>query len=417
MPKIERTQIQTLNDFMEWIQQLVSGEYLFRGISNEEYEIEASAYRRLANKEDKNLEKLLEINRSLIKDARLHGHNYRNGTELSELEILAELQHFRVATCLIDFTYNAQVALWFACQPDSKNSPNSGESSNGKVVAVRNNPDGLKEITPELLSKDTKIDYFFEEDKDGQYPLYQWQPRQLNNRIVPQHSVFLFGGAKIEEAAECIIIESSKQAILTALQRVSAITEATLFPDFDGFTRLRSHNVPYTQFNTADYKERGSRAYQRREYEDAITDYDMVISLNPDDAEAYYLRGLAKGNLAQYESAIADFNEAIQLDSRYVRAYANRGLARYRLGQYEETIANFDSVIALNLEDAHAYYWRGLAKKNIDRFDEAKIDLRKALQLARLVSDETLIAESEQLIDEIESHTESRFQYEQTLLR
>ena len=411
MQKKERTQIATLNEFVEWAQQLVSGEYLFRGFSNEEYEIEASAYRRLTNKEDKNLEKLLEINRSLIKDARLHGHNHKNGRELSELEILAELQHFRAATCLIDFTYSAQVALWFACQP------NSEESSNGKVVAVRNNPDGIKEIVPELLGKEIKIDRFFEEDKDGKFPLYQWQPRQLNNRIVAQHSVFLFGGGKIEKAAECIIMESNKQAILTALQQVSGITEATLFPDFDGFTRLRSHDIPYTQLRASDYKERGSRSYQRREYEDAIIDYDEVISLSPHDSEAYYLRGLAKGNLAQYESAIADFNEAIQLNPRYAKAYANRGLAWYHLGQYEETIVNFDSAIGLNPDDAHAYYWRGLAKKNLDRFEEARIDLRKSLQLARLVGDEMLIAESEQLVDEIESHTEGRFEYEQTLFR
>ena len=39
--------ITTLSEFMEWTQQFAPGEYLFRGISNENYEIEASAYRRL----------------------------------------------------------------------------------------------------------------------------------------------------------------------------------------------------------------------------------------------------------------------------------------------------------------------------------------------------------------------------------
>ena len=32
-------------------------------------------------------------------------------TESEPLEILADLQHFKAATCLIDFIYSAQVAL------------------------------------------------------------------------------------------------------------------------------------------------------------------------------------------------------------------------------------------------------------------------------------------------------------------
>ena len=35
----------TLNEFMEWVQQFDSGSYLFRGVQNAEYRIEASAFR------------------------------------------------------------------------------------------------------------------------------------------------------------------------------------------------------------------------------------------------------------------------------------------------------------------------------------------------------------------------------------
>ena len=42
------------------------------------------------------------------------------GRQLSDLEILAELQHFGAATCLIDFSRSALVALWFACQTGFK---------------------------------------------------------------------------------------------------------------------------------------------------------------------------------------------------------------------------------------------------------------------------------------------------------
>ena len=43
-----KTSIETLNEFMEWVQKLESGEYLFRGLSSTGYDIMASAYLRRA---------------------------------------------------------------------------------------------------------------------------------------------------------------------------------------------------------------------------------------------------------------------------------------------------------------------------------------------------------------------------------
>jgi tetratricopeptide (TPR) repeat protein len=296
--------ITTLSEFMEWTQQFAPGEYLFRGISNEEYEIEASAYRRLKTETDRILERFLEINKELIKDARLRGHDQKNGRELKDLEILAELQHFRAATCMIDFTYSAQIALWFACGQDSEN------PSKGKVVAVRNKPPRFKEITPDLLEE--PIDYFLQDSDESQpKQLYQWQPWQLNNRIGAQQSIFLFGDLKIDPEERCIIIGDGKQDIRTALQQGANITEAILFPDFDGFARLRSHQIPYAPLGASEHRDRADQAFQKGKYAEAIADYDIVISLDPGDAEAYYNRGLAKYHLERLDDAKEDLQKAL----------------------------------------------------------------------------------------------------------
>ena len=132
MVQNEPTYIKSLDEFMEWTLELGSEQYLFRGVPNERYDIaEASAYRRLEGEDNKTIAKLLEINRNLIKKARRQGHDQANGRQLSDLELLGKLQHFRAATFLIDFTSSSQVALWFACEINSK------ESANGKIAAVR----------------------------------------------------------------------------------------------------------------------------------------------------------------------------------------------------------------------------------------------------------------------------------------
>lgn len=368
--------ITTLNEFVEWTQQFAPGEYLFRGISNEDYEIEASAYRRLKTEADRNPEKFLEVNKELIKDARLRGHGRRDGTDLRDLEILAELQHFRAATCMIDFTYSAQIALWFACGQDSEN------SSNGKVVAVRNKPPRLKEITPDLLER--PIDYFLQDSDEAQpKQLYQWQPWQLNNRIGAQQSIFLFGDLKIEPDEECIITEDGKQDIRTALQQGANITEGILFPDFDGFARLRSHQIPYAPLGASEHRDSADQAFQKGEYTEAIADYDVVISLDMNDAEAYYNRGLAKYYLTCYEEAIADFDDAIRLELQSARVYYWRGLSKKRLKRDKSSIADFDISIQMDPNSAYSYYHRGGAKLNLRHFAEAKVDLEEALSLAK----------------------------------
>ena len=228
--------VKTLNGFMKWAAQFNDGEYLFRGVSKETYELEASAYRRLPQT-DRHPETLLHINQEMLEEARLLGHDEKNGRHLADLELLAELQHFGAATCLLDFTRNALVALWFACQQSAQG------PANGKVFAVQSDgPALIEKLMARHLEKE--IGHFFTSDAQAEYPVYQWQPKQQNNRILAQQSVFLFGSGEIEIAGECVILNNGKQASLSSLEKAAGMTEASLFPDFDGFARLRAQNKP-----------------------------------------------------------------------------------------------------------------------------------------------------------------------------
>ncbi len=84
--------VKTLDSFIKWAAQFDDGQYLFRGVSKDTYEIEASAYRRLPSETDKNPDRLLRINQDLIEKARLLGHDQQNGQRLFDLELLAALR-------------------------------------------------------------------------------------------------------------------------------------------------------------------------------------------------------------------------------------------------------------------------------------------------------------------------------------
>ena len=360
--------IKTLSEFIEWAAQFNDGKYLFRGVPDDSYEIEASACRRLPEGERDNPARLLKVNQELIKDARGRGHDQKNGQQLSDLELLAELQHFSAGTCLIDFSRNALVALWFACQQSSK-----GEK-NGKVFAVRSDdPAKFKTVTPDLIEKD--IDHFFKLEELGKYPLYQWEPKLQNNRIISQHSVFVFGGVQVEAEVECVIIQSSKQTILKSLDKLSDITEASMYPDFDGFARLNAHDKPYIEPDAQGYLQRGVEAHQRGYLDDAIPYYAKIIELDPADtsivAAAYNNLGLVYEQKGNYEEAIKNFDRAIDLNPNDASAYGNRGTAYGQKGDYEEAIADYTQAIGLNPNDATAHYNRGITYGQKGDYEEA----------------------------------------------
>ena len=366
-PSEKSTQIKTLDQFMEWARQFERGEYVFRGVPKAEYGIQASAYRR-PDEKDRSFEKFLHINKDLIREAKLRGYHQKDGRELKALEILADLQHFGAATYLIDFSHSAQVALFFACQ--------RSKELNGKVFSVRNQPPRFKEIILEMLEKD--IDDFLE---DGEESQYHWQPRQQNHRIIAQQSIFLFGNYEFNPDDECVIAGDSKENILKELQKVSGITEDRLFPDFEGFARLRGGNAPYTELTPSEYKNRGSLAHERGDYKDAITDYDIAIDKDPNYAEAYYLRGLTRRSLKQQKESIVDFTEAIDLDPKRAEAYYERGIAECLLERYEEAVVDSDGAIRLNPDYTKAYYVRGYAKYNMERYEESIVDFTSAIRL------------------------------------
>ena len=361
----ELTLVKSLNEFMEWASQFNQGGYLFRGVTNEEYDISASTYRRLKNGDesrDIKFEKFVQINRGLIGDVRLQDMDWKNGRKLRDLEILAELQHFRAATCLIDFTYNALIALWFACYQESENATRCG-----KVVAVRVDKEHqFREVTLELLKKD--IDYFFLGNENRMHQqLYKWQPPHQNSRIIAQQSIFLFGTVEINPDKECIILGSKKQEILESLEQVHGISEAMLFPDFEGFARQHRQSVPYTQLAASQYRKRGVQKAQERKFEEAIDAFSKAINIDPGNSSDYQNRGAAREGLLsqsgareikQYKGVRDDYTEAINLDPNAPVSYYRRGML--------------------------------IASKG-GRMHEAFPDLEKALQIAQAIGEEKYI--------------------------
>jgi len=371
------TEISTLSDFIEWTEQFNDGQYLFRGVSKASYKIEASACRRLPKADRNNSNKLLKINQEMLEKAKRLGHDLKDGHQLSDLELLAELQHFGAATCLIDFTRNPLFALWIACQRSS-----SDPQEDGKVVVLQSDDPVRFRTIDYKLSKET-LRYFFELHND-RYPLYQWEPKYQNNRIIAQQSVFVFGGAEVELTEECVVVRSCKGNILNSLEKSLGVTEASMFPDFYGFANLHSQYKHYIEPNAKGYLSRGVDAHLKGDLDDAIVYYTEVISLQPNTSVlrlAYINRGLAYRAKRDFDNAISDYNEAIELDPNDTQVYILRGGVYARKRDFDNAISDYNEAIELDPNDTQVYSRRARVYARKHDFNNAIKDYTKAMEL------------------------------------
>ena len=76
----------------------------------------------------------------------------------------------------------------------------------------------------------------------------------------------------------------------------------------------------------------------------------LTPSLDPNDADAYYGRGVAYYDLGELRRAIEDYDTAINLDPNYADAYYGRGLAYGQLGRVDEAIADLARASELGVD-------------------------------------------------------------------
>ena len=161
---------------------------------------------------------------------------------------------------------------------------------------------------------------------------------------------------------------------------------------YKGFNALESGNYSaaikyYDEYlkrnpnNAKAYYNRGLAYANLQKYNEAISDYTTAISIDPNYADAYNNRGTVYANLQKYNEAISDYTTAISIDPNHADAYNNRGIEYYYLQKYEEAISDLTKAISIDPNYANAYNNRGLTFSDLRKYEEAISDLTKAISI------------------------------------
>ena len=110
-----------------------------------------------------------------------------------------------------------------------------------------------------------------------------------------------------------------------------------------------------------------------------IASLSAVVQKNPNDAEAWNMRGSAYARSSQYDLAVKDFNQALTLQPNFAQALANRALVYRKMNRQDLAMADYSQAIASNPQYAPAYVGRGNIYRAQGQTDQAMADYNKAI--------------------------------------
>lgn len=108
-----------------------------------------------------------------------------------------------------------------------------------------------------------------------------------------------------------------------------------------------------TEINYADYLDylfqQGVEKIKIKDYRTAIQYLTKALDFFPkNQTEVYYNRGYAYYRLKKYYEAIEDYNRVIILNYQHANAYANRGNVYYLLGDMQAAIDDYNQALSIN---------------------------------------------------------------------
>lgn len=389
------------------------GTYAYRGQGNAIWAVESAASRRIRKTWETPPNNLPDTETfiryhedDLLAPARMDGYGAKDGRVLSDLELLAELQHFGTATCLIDFTANFLAALWFACYEGETTGKNDGKVC---VLNINNHFRSLKQAD---LGKEIRPIIKMEMVKGPDKPSYwYWAPHGMNPRILKQDSLFVFGKAGVaDDHLKFIPIEKEdKNPLLRELEKLG-VSRESLFKDLPGFASANTHLdlIPRLKASVQGLFSAGNEAFQQGDWERAIRLYNDAESKKefkefPQKASLLRSRGFANFRMGNHEAASEDYTQSMVHEPNSFTAYHHRGVAKYNMKNYGGAVKDFAEALNKNPNSALTIFWRAFAYENLGKTTESRNDLDRALMLAKRIKDNQLVEAIQKKLSEYEA--------------
>jgi Flp pilus assembly protein TadD len=96
---------------------------------------------------------------------------------------------------------------------------------------------------------------------------------------------------------------------------------------------------------------KGVAQFKQGKIQESVDTFTQLVTLAPNDPNAYKNRGVSYMQLQKPDLAIADFEKVLELFPTYEGIYSNLGVAWYYKKEYQKAIKNYDKELSINTDN------------------------------------------------------------------
>ncbi len=116
-------------------------------------------------------------------------------------------------------------------------------------------------------------------------------------------------------------------------------------------------------------------------YNQSLQAFQRALDLDPDDAEAWRGKALAHLGLGERDEAKTALDRAIEIDPRSALAWLDRGILLLEMGRAEEAIGALDRALAIQPDNLDALSTKAEALTILGRYQEAEAAFDQAMDM------------------------------------
>ncbi len=150
--------------------------------------------------------------------------------------------------------------------------------------------------------------------------------------------------------------------------------------DYDSAREDSSEAIRLDPQNAEAFEVRGDAWVGAKRYESAIDDYDAAVRLKPDVARLFARRAVAFGLMRQFRLAVRDYTEAVRLEHS-TAMLTDRAGAYKKVRRFDLAIDDESEAIRLDPNSAELYDNRGQTYARNNAYDRAIADYNEAIRL------------------------------------
>jgi Flp pilus assembly protein TadD len=115
--------------------------------------------------------------------------------------------------------------------------------------------------------------------------------------------------------------------------------------------------------------------------DEAVRCFENAIECDPNEADAWYMKGVALNEFKRQNEALICFDTAIKINFNKDEYWFHKGLALKGLERYNEALTCFDTTIKITPNNYMAWLEKGDTLRQLSRFNEAIISFDNAIKI------------------------------------